>query len=268
MIAIALFSQHSYSSTTTSFITIPFNNHNSSKDANYFYEEALKLALDKTEATDGKVTLKFYPYALSNEREQAVLKTNGGLDVIWGASSRLREQQLLAIKFNLLRNLSDYKILLIRKEDKEKFSTVTNVAGLRKLKAGTVAQWQDIQVLQRNSISLTTAWDYDSMFKMLAEKRFDYIIRGAQEIWPEAEKYEGINLIAEEKLLINYKSPIYFFVNPKNDKLAKRIKAGLDIAEKDGSLQRLFLSLPAFKKGNDEIHNKKRRLISLDAEDY
>lgn len=250
----------------TSSITIPFNAHHSPEYANYYYEEALKLALEKTEQSFGKVEIKSYPYALSSERQHAILKTNGGLDVIWISSSRLREQQLLPVKFNLMRNLSDYKILLIRKEDKEKFAAVYSLADLRKFKAGTVSQWQDTQVLQRNSMPLTTAWDYESIFKMLTEKRVDYVMRGAQEIWPEAEQYKDSNTIAEEKLLINYKLPVYFFVNPKNDKLAKRIKTGLDIAEKDGSLQRLFLSIPAFKKGEDEIHNKKRRLITLESE--
>jgi len=257
-----------HSNAQTASITLPFSTQHSPENPNYYYEEVLKLALEKTESSHGKLDIKFYSYALSNERQYANLKTNGGLDVIWSASSRLREQQLIAVKFNVLRELSDYKFLLIRKADKEKFVKVNSVADLRQLKAGAVSQWQDTQLLQRNGISITTAWDYDSMFKMLADKRFDYAIRGAQEIWPEAEQHKDENLIAEEKLLISYKNPVYFFVNPKNERLAKRIKAGLDMAEKDGSLQRLFLSLPAFKKGADEIRNKKRRLISLDAEDY
>ncbi|RYY01565.1 MAG: transporter substrate-binding domain-containing protein [Gammaproteobacteria bacterium] len=257
-----------YSNAQTASITLPFSTQHSSENPNYYYEEALKLALEKTEKSYSKLDIKFYPYALNNERQYANVKTNGGLDVIWSSSSRLREQQLIAVKFNLLRELSDYKVLLIRKADKENFAKINSVADLRQFKAGVVAQSQDTQILQRNSISITTAWDYDSMFKMLADKRFDYVIRGAQEIWPEVEQHKDENLIAEEKLLIGYKNPVYFFVNPKNEKLAKRIKAGLDIAEKDGSLQRLTLSLPAFKKGADEIRNKKRRLISLDAEDY
>jgi hypothetical protein len=174
---------------------------------------------------------------------------------------------MLAIKFNLLRELSDYRILLIRKEDQAKFAAVKSLADLRKFKAGTASDWHDKKVFQLNNIPFVTSWAYDAMFKMLVDKRFDYILRSPQEIWPELEAHKDLPIIAEEKLLIAAQSPVYFFVHPTNEKLAKRIKKGLDIAEKDGSLKTLFMSIPAFKKGYQEIKSKHRTIINLSDED-
>jgi hypothetical protein len=253
-----------FAQTPPQSLTVPFSAHHSPAHANYYYEELLQLALAKTEAQYGKTIIKFYPFYTGRERQRAILKNNAGLDIIWSPTNQEREQQLLAVKFNLLPELSDYKILLIRKEDKEKFSAVTKMADLRNFKAGTGLHWQDTQILQKNNMPLVKSWNYDPMFKMLAAKRFDYMIRGAEEIWSELELHPNSPFMAEEKLLIHYKLPVYFFVNPNNTQLAARLKTGLDIAQKDGSLNQLLLSLPAFKKGYAELHNKNRRLISME----
>jgi hypothetical protein len=244
-------------------ITIPFSPYHTPLYSNYYYEEALKLALAKTEDTYGKTEIKTNPHASGRERQRAILKNNAGIDVIWSSTNSTRETQLLAIKFNLLRDLSNKKILLIRKEDKEKFSTIKSLADLRKFKAGTGSHWQDTHTLQHNDMPLVTSWDYEPMFKMLTAKRFDYMIRGSQEIWAEIEQHSELPIMAEENLLVTYEQPVYFFVNPKNIKLAERIKTGLEIADKDGSLNKLFLSIPSFKQGYDEVNNKKRTLIKM-----
>lgn len=251
------------SSNAQTAITIPSSPYHTPAYANYYYEEVLRLALTKTESTYGKTDIQFYPLVMGRERQRALLKSNGGIDVIWSTSNHVRETQLLAIKVNLLRDLSNYKILLIRKEDKEQFATVKSLSDLRKFKAGTGSHWQDTQVLQKNEMPLMTSWDYEPMFKMLAAKRFDYIIRGSQEIWAEVEQHQGLHLAAEDTLLIHYDLPVYFFVSPTNLQLAERIKIGLELAEKDGSFKKLFFSMPAFKKGFDETYNKHRLLLKM-----
>ena len=252
---------------TTASITLPFADHHTPNHPNYYYEEALKLALAKTESTHGKMEIKHYSFSTEPERQRAILKTNGGLDLIWSSPTTLREEQMLAIKFNLLRELSDYRILLIRKDDKAKFATVKRLADLRKFKAGTVSGWQETKVFQLNNIPSVTSWAYEPLFKMLVDKRFDYILRGPHEIWTELEQHKDMPLMAEEKLLIGYQLPVYFFVHAKNEKLATRIKKGLELAEKDGSLKALFMSLPAFKKGSEEVKKKGRVLIHLNDDD-
>ena len=235
--------------------------------ANYYFEEVLKLALEKTRPRYGKAELDYYPFISGRERQRAILRANAGLDIIWSSSNHQREEQLLLVKFNLLREISDYKILLIRAEDQPKFSTVRQLSDLRNFRAGTGSHWQDTQILQKNNMPLVTSWDYEPMFKMLAAKRFDYMVRGAQEIWGELEQHPAFGFAAEETLLIHYRLPVYFFVNAENIQLAERIKTGLEMAEKDGSLDKLFFSVPGFQQAYDEAHNQHRLVLEMENPD-
>jgi hypothetical protein len=245
-------------------ITIPFSSDQHPNQITYYYEETLRLALAKTEAKYGKLDIKRYPFPSGRERQRAIIAANEGMDIMWSSFNQSRAEQLLAIEFDLLRELSNKKILLIRKEDREKFAAVKNLNDLRKFKAGTGSHWHDTNVLQKNDMPLVTSWDYSPMFRMLAARRFDYIIRGAQEIWEEIEEYEDLPLAAEETLLISYELPVYYFVNKNNFQLAKRIKEGLLSAEKDGSLAELFGSLDGFKRGREEINNNRTLLKMID----
>jgi len=246
-------------------IHIPYSGPKTPDAANYYFEEVLQLALQKTEAHYGKARLEYYPYAAGRERQRALLSQGKDLQVLWSSTSSEREKKLLAIKFNLLRGISDYKILLIRREDKNKFANLRDLTDLRRLKAGTGTHWRDTQVLIKNDMPMMTSWDYEPLFKMLAAKRFDYIVRGAQEIWSEVDKHKDLPLMAEETLLLHYPLPVYFFVNPDNKILAERLKTGLELAEKDGSLDKLFFSVPGFQRAYDEVQRKQRRLIEMES---
>jgi len=265
--ALLWLSTQSQAQTARNTVSIPFSAHHSPAYSNYYYEELLRLALAKTEDRYGKTAITFYPFATGRERQRAMLKNNSGLDVIWSPTSKIREQQLLAVKFNLLPILSDYKILLIRKEDKAKFSAINKLADLRNFRAGTGSHWQDTHILEKNNMPTVKSWNYDPMFRMLEAKRFDYMIRGTEEIWSELELHPNSPFMIEEKLLIHYKLPVYFFVSPNNSELATRLKIGLEIAEKDGSLNQLLLSLPAFKKGYAEVQKNNRTLITMESAD-
>ena len=61
-----------------------------------------------------------------------------------------------------------------------------------------------------------------------------------------------------------YPAPIYFFVNPRDKKLAERIEHGLQLAIEDGSFNELFFSVPSFKQGYEELSNKERRIFDLE----
>jgi Bacterial extracellular solute-binding proteins, family 3 len=248
-------------------ISIPYSPHQSPEYTNYYFEAALKLALAKTVHSHGEATITSNPLASGRERQRAILKKNAGLDVIWSSTNAARESQLLAVKFNLLRELSNKKILLIRTEDKAKFAAVKSLNDLRAFKAGTGTHWQDTRTLQYNNMPLVTAWNYQPMFKMLIAKRFDYMIRGSQEIFAELAQHPNLPIMAEEQLLISYDLPVYFFVNPANVALAERIKKGLEIAEKDGSLATLFFSIPSFKQGYQAVNSKPRVLLKMQSAD-
>lgn len=229
-----------------------------------FYLQLLQLALEKNVATDGPFVIEQHSRHLSHKRFLSELaRENGAIDIIWTMNDDKREQELLPIKVSLLRGLNSYRIFLIRQEDQYKFNTITTVQELSKLTAGSATNWPDTPILESNGIPVVTAAHYELLFTMLAAKRFDYFPRGLYEIWNEQQAHKDKNLSIEPSIMLHYPAPIYFFVNKKNTALASRIERGILLAIKDGSFDKLFFSIPNFKKGFDEMHNSSRRIFTL-----
>ena len=243
-------------------IVIPPIEKSAEAQALYFYK-LLLLVLAKTEATDGPYDVKFYPRPLSTERFLVELKNGGAVNLMWTTSNKKREQELLPIRISLLKDLNSYRIFLIRNGDQAKFDKVQSLDDLRKLNAGLGSQWPDTDVMRENDLHVVTSLSYDSLFKMLAAKRFDYFPRGLYEVWDEAELHKDMGLEIEQHLMLYYEAPFYFFVSKTNLPLASRIERGLKMAIEDGSFDELLMSVPGFKRGIEEQLNSHRKLFKL-----
>lgn len=249
----------------TLHLVVPPFEYNNRPETLYFYRLA-RLVLGKTEAVDGPFDITTYPTPMSPTRSVAELKNNGSINLIWNGTSPERERDLLPVRISLIRDLNSYRICLIRKGDQARFDAVRTMDDLRKLVAGSGTQWPDTDILRANGIPTITTTHHVSLFPMLGAKRFDYTARGLYEVFGEAEAHgarEGI--VIEEKLMIFYALPMYFFVNKANVALAERLERGLKKAQADGSFDQLMMSVPGFKRGLDEQHNNKRRLFVLES---
>jgi hypothetical protein len=230
---------------------------------NPYFLKLLRLSFAKTEATDGPVDVQIYPENLSSARFMADLKNNATVDVVWTGTSLRREQDFLPIYISLLGELNDYRVLLIRRADQEKFTAIQSLADLGKFTAGAGADWPSADILRYNTLPVVVVNNINLLFPMLKAKRFDYISRNMLEAWPEAVAFEKDGLSVESTLLLHGGVPFYFFVHKDNKKLADRIDRGLKAAIADGSFNELLFGLPEFKRGSEEIKPGKRRLIEL-----
>jgi ABC-type amino acid transport substrate-binding protein len=231
---------------------------------NVYCVKLLTLAFSKTEATDGAVQIQFYPEYLTGTRFFADLKHNKTIDVLWHGTNLEREHDLIAIPISLTKELNEYRILLIRKEDQEKFSKVKSVADLRKFTAGSGTDWPSRNILQHNDLPVMAVANTTLLLIMLKMKRFDYMSRNMFEIWEEAEHYAKDDLVIEKTLLLHGGVPYYFFVSKANPKLAERIERGLRMAIADGDFEKLFLSNEYFNRGVAELAKNKRLMLDLD----
>ena len=241
-------------------ITIPQLAPSAHEHSRYF-PQLLRLALDKTRASDGPFEIQHYDQAMSGLRQFAELKNNGALNLIWDGTDPRREAELLPVRISLLRELNDYRVFLIRQDDQARFRAVRTLADLRQLTAGAGEGWPSTAVLRANNLPVVTSIGYEQLFAMLGGKRFDYMPRGVYEAWFEQTRHSGLAI--EETLFLHYHVPFYFFVSRKNPALADRIERGLRAAQADGSFDRLFHSIPSFKRSLDEIRAGKRRVIEL-----
>lgn len=232
-------------------------------DTHYFYP-LLNLALQKTEATHGPFVTQHYPRVLSSARILSKLKGRDGIDLVWTSTSAERERDFHYIPISLLRELSNYRVLLIRKGNQPAFSQVETLAQLRDMRMGIGGHWPDARLLENNGFRIVTSIYYESLFKMLAANRFDAFPRGLFEAWDDYEQHKGLGIEIEQTLMLRYQAPFYFFVNKDNTALAKRIEEGLRIAIADGSFDALLMSIPAFKRGQEELDNHQRRIFTLE----
>lgn len=243
-------------------VVIPHWGVNGDQQNSYFYK-LLVLAFAETAPLDGPVDLQVYPENLSSARLMADLKKNITIDVVWNGTTEAREQEYLPIYISLLRELNEHRVLLIRREDQEKFAAVQILDDLRKLTAGAGADWPSTQVLRTNDLPVVAVNNGGLLYAMLKAKRFDYMSRNMFEAWDEENTYAKDGLAIEKTLLLKGGVPFYFFVNKHNAKLAERIDRGLKMAIADGSFAKLFFSFPDFKRGHDEILLGRRKLLLL-----
>ncbi|PUA29699.1 MAG: hypothetical protein B0W54_03765 [Cellvibrio sp. 79] len=232
----------------------------------YYYSNLLRLALSKTVPTHGEYQLEFIPVMPITNRLLRDIE-RGEVDVTWMPYAKDLKYNLTPIKIRLLKELSDYRVFLIRAQDKEKFSTIKNIEDLRKLKGGIGSHWPDRQVMEENGLPLVLSLSYFNLFKMLKSNRFDYFSRGIYQVRTEVDTYADQGIALEKYLFLRYENPVYFYLHKDNQKLADRIETGLKLAIEDGSFNKLFNSIENLRWGEKLLDEKKRRVIQLNTFD-
>ncbi len=232
------------------------------QDARYAYRTALlQLVLDQT-AEEGRCQLSPQFTTVTPDRGLALLQ-EGRIDVVSVPTTLRRERELRAVRFDILRGLLGYRVLLIRKQRQAEFAAVRSLAELRRFRLGLGSHWADLPLLQYNGFQVMATPRYESLFAMLARGRFDAFPRGVNEAWQELAEQQGTfpDLRVEPTLALYYPWPVYFFVRRDNQPLADRLHRGLMRAQADGSLQRLFME----HHGNllQQANLAKRRLLLL-----
>jgi len=237
--------------------------HDSAREHAAYFPKLLRLALDKTAATDGAYTISHFDQQLTSPRQVLEVRNQGVINVMWDGTDEQRERDLLPVKISLLRELNDYRVFLIRKGDEPRFAAVRTLDDLRKLEAGAGVNWPSTAILRANGLPVVTSIAYEYLFPMLAARRFDYLPRGIYEAYYEQRTHDKLGLVIEKTIFFHYPVPFYFFVSRDNPKLAARIERGLRIALKDGSFDKLFNSYPAFRRSMEEIDAGRPRVFEL-----
>jgi hypothetical protein len=230
-----------------------------------YYLAALRLALEKTAAAGEAMQIVHVGTpGVPRERYRRLL-AEGEIDLMWSSSTPERETLLEPVRFNLLKGINEQRVLLVRRADLGRFADIKSLAQLRRLRAGAGLHWSDAQILRANGLTVVTASLHDSLFKMLAQRRFDYMPRTLAEIDDDLRAHPGLDLTVEPGLMLRYRQPIYFFVGKGNKALAERLLRGLELASADGSLDRAFFATPALKSSWEQLKSHKRTVLQLES---
>lgn len=103
----------------------------------------------------------------------------------------------------------------------------------------------------------------DSLAKMLAIGRFDYLARGLHEYEYDLAGFALEQLTLADSVMLHYCQPVKYFVNNNNYRLRDRISLGLALAQADGSAGALFNKVPALRSAQAMLKQFNGRLISL-----
>jgi hypothetical protein len=229
-----------------------------------YYVDLLRIALEKTEKSDGPFQVQKSAVSMLKNAAIQSLAKGGGLDVMWLMTNKEREDLLLPVRIPVLKGTLGYRALIIRKKDREKFESIKTLADLRKLTAVQGEVWMDTRILEANGLPVAGVKGYESMFFLISKGKHDYFPRGINEIWKEIELHGSKGLMVEEKIVLHYDSPMYFFVNRSNAALADRINRGLRIAIEDGSFDKHFFNHPLHKETFDKTGLRSRKIFRLD----
>lgn len=216
--------------------------------------ELLELALEKTKKTYGNYTLTPSRVKMNEVRWVKEVKTGNKINIMWRGADPVIEQELIPIRIPTRKGLLGYRIFLIHKKNRDVFNGITTLQELKQYSPGQGFDWNDVKVFKHNNFNIVTGSSYETLFKMLIQGRFDYFPRGINEVFVEYEERKETypDLLIEEKLVLYYHWPYYFFVSPQYPELAQRITEGLEIMIKDGSFDTVF-----YKYHNESITKSK-----------
>lgn len=188
----------------------------------------------------------------------------GKLDIMWLASNQKAEDQMLPIRFPLLKGLLGYRICIINPSSQAKFQSLRDFSDVKALTYGQGLGWPDVEILRSNQLTVVTTAKYENLFYMLEGGRFDGFPRGVLEPWTEVQNHRDLGLVVDRKLLLIYGLPFYLFVDPNRPDLAEKIHRGLDLALADGSFDNYFANHPLIRGALANAKLKDRLSFNLD----
>jgi ABC-type amino acid transport substrate-binding protein len=215
-------------------------------DSRYEYDWAvLRTVLQKTEARYGPFELNQSTHPMSPQRVvQELLMPSGRINVLARATSPELEQQFMPVRLPIDKGLLGYRVLLVREADLPRYAAVRSLADLTPLRMGQGKDWIDVPILRNAGFTVVEGTSYSGLFPMLAAGRFDCFSRGVDEAQREYKERRAMFpvLAVEPTLLLQYPLPLYFFTRRDDEgkQLAQRIREGMEMMIRDGSLNALF----------------------------
>jgi len=231
-------------------------------DKDYVYQ-LIQLILKKSNDKFGPCEVTLLDHRLPLKRIELYIQKNRLIDIAAFTVTNERSSKMLPIEIPISKGLMGYRLLMIHKNDVNKFSSIKRVSDLRKFMAGQGTGWADVKILETNNLPVLTTGSIKTLIDMLAHNRFDYFPRGALQISTEIKTYQDKPVIIEPSIVLRYPSMTALYVNSDNIKLAKRLEYGLKKSYDDGSFDQFFNSHPSSITALANLDLDKRKVLDL-----
>ncbi len=223
--------------------TVQFWNGNKT-DARQHYElKMLDAALSASETAYGDYKINTDNTELTSEEESAVFRnTETDVFVTVAGNPKLKSEEKIIVTQPLMKGLIGYRLLIVREQDLDKFAAIQSVDAFKQLSIGIPQGWADADLFRHNGYDVVEGGTFDEIFDRLANKEFDYVALGANEIEKAFEnRAETYDLFAiEPSTLVYYPFTLVFYVDPSKPELAERLRDGLQAIKQNGKAEQLF----------------------------
>lgn len=230
-----------------------------------YFTGLLRLALINTADQYGYAVLHTVPYP-GQERMLKLLSLGAFYDVVWAGNSHVRESDLHKVAFPLFRGGLGWRGMIIRQNDKSKFSSITSVNDLKQLIACQGLHWPDADILEYSGLPVARVGHFDAMVQMIALKRCDYlplsIFEGQAELKLLQKSFP--DLMFYQDLIIQYPLSMHFFVKASNQSLAQRLTLGLERLFDSGEYEEYMKQHPLTRHAFPLVKFKNATLIKLE----
>lgn len=209
---------------------------------NVFKRKILKQALENTTEEFEDYEIEFHNYYMNPKRGFHELLTGESVNVYFALTLEKWEKMAIPIRIPLRKGLVSYRLLLVNKKNLGLFEGIKTAAQLKTLRAGLNDGWTTYQIMEQQHFNIVKLNDYEGMFNMLEVNRYDYLLRGVNEIFGEIDghKIRNPDLVIEPNLAVYIPSATYIFVSKNEPRLARRLRKGLKTMITNGQLDRLF----------------------------
>ena len=230
----------------------------------YYHTKILQRVLELTPEF-GITNAVPHPQPMPQARQIIKLKS-GEADVMWSATSDIRERQLLPVRFPLLQGLAGYRVLVINAYKQAQFPKSLNKEAIQSLVGVQGKDWPDLAVLQHNGFKVEGAqWSlwFHNMFTAVEKGMVDYFPRNVIEVTNDLERHKTKRIKLEDHFILRYPSYEYFFVSPGKPELVNRIQVGLLRMLDNGELKSMFEKHENHQRAMILVTDPNRKIIEL-----
>ncbi len=180
--------------------------------------------------TQSGQTANLVPFkaAKAQSRKEIQLK-NGEYDIDWFGATAEIEQRVVPIRYPILKGLLGNRVFITNKATYAKLDKTMSMNDVQGFKLIQGKGWGDVPILEGGGFTnLTTTASFDNIFKMVDGGRVDLFPRSIIEPYGELASRCSLganhqcsdkNLLVDDKLLVVYKLPMFFFISPKRKDL-------------------------------------------------
>ncbi|MEP1446220.1 MAG: transporter substrate-binding domain-containing protein [Paraglaciecola sp.] len=236
LVILIIYSLFTLSVAAATSVTVKLPSINSKDDFRHQYSQQLQKLILSSSGSDVKIEWVTFP----NEQQHLSLLDNHAVDIFASATDKKLEKRYHAIRYPIFKGLMGYRLILVRKNDRDILANVKDINDLKKFTVGQGSQWQETKIYSESGFVVNTSRHYNHLFEMLSKQRFDLFPRSVLEVWNEAKTFSNRNIVIEPHVALHYPMSIFYFVRKDHDQLIQLLENGFKVAVDNGSFDALF----------------------------